>query len=382
MMVILGVLSFFVPKAYCFDDDLQEKTWHTASAHTYVIYKIVEWAPHATAKAKKEPGKLFVITYITSHKPDERSALLEEYYDLMTHFYHFYLPQNLKSKTKEEKNKYYVMVESLQQKPKPGEKNIKTLNFTKNLNGVADIAAKHKGLDQTRFDALKALNGRQYKKAKSLFQQIKNQVAQDYVHMSNVSLVMGNREEAKKEIEAGLQKFPSQRDLLHSLVNVTILEGTFVTDGKYEYDPQKMEEAKKILRQVMDMKKDDYLAHSTLATVEMALKNYDGAEKILKDLISKSSHPWQLQKRLGDLYVLSGKSKEAEQSYLEAIKLKPQEPTLLVKVGEFYHGEGKFEEAEKYYTAAITRLEGRNPTSEIKKHLQLAKEKKALKAFK
>ncbi len=336
-----------------FDEDLQEKKWNTASGKSYMIYKTLEWIPDAKDKSNPTPKTLSVITYVTSQKPEDTQKLLEEYYDLMTHFYYFYSPESLKKKSFEEKVKYHVLIEALYETPQPGEKDFKAIRFSKNFNGVTRIALQNKNLDPQRLAALQALNAGNYKKALATFGKIKNKVVHDFVHMSNANIYMGKLDDAHKKAQEGLKLFPQYRDLLHNLASITIFKGTYITDGKYEYDPKNMNEAKTILQKIIDLKPNDYLAHSNMATVETTLKNYEGAEKILKDLTSKSSDPWALEKRLGDLYVIWK----------------------------------KYDQAEKYYTEAIKELEGRTLASEtqnkkvaeLKKQLKMCQEKKLLK---
>ncbi len=388
ILIVALALLLWIPiqKTKAFDEDLQEKKWNTASGKSYMIYKTLEWTPVAKDKSKPAPGTLFVITYMTSQKPEDKQKLLEEYYDLMTHFYHFYAPESLKKKSFAEKIKYHVLVEALQEKPKVGEKNIKAISFSKNFNGITRIALQNKSLDPQRLEGLRALNARDYKKAIATFQKIKNKVAHDFVQMSNANLYMGKRDDAKKKALEGLKLFPEYRDLLHNLASITIFEGTYVTDGKYEYDPEKMNTAKKTLQKIIDLKQDDYLAHSNMATVETTLKNYEGAEKILKSLISKSSFPIALRKRLGDLYVIWKKHDLAEEAYMAGLKLNSNEPSLLSGLAELYHRDKKFDQAGKYYNEAIKQLEGRTPASEIqnkrvaelKNQLKMCQAKKAL----
>ena len=301
----LAILLFFsIHKAVAFDEDLEEKWWNTASGKTYLLYKNLAWTQEVKDKSKTSPGRLFMISYITQQKLDDKPKLLEEFYDLMTHFYYFYAPENLKNKSAQEKIKYYVLVEALQERPKPGDKNYQTSSFSKNFIGVSRIVELNKNIDKVRLSALLALHKHDYNKAITHFEKIQNKVPHDFVHMGNCYLYMGKRDNAKEKVEAGLKVFSNNLDLLHHLAYITILEGTFITEGKYEYDPQKMSEAKKTLEKILSIKEDDWLAHSNMATVETTLKNYEAAEKILKNLISKSSSPVALKKRLGDLYVL------------------------------------------------------------------------------
>src|SRR3989344_9552390 len=90
-------LLFFAMTAFVLNPvSAQETQWNTARGNTYQMYSTLKWTPHSDEDRKKLPTTLFVITYLTKTDPKNETALLAEYDDLMTHFYYFYAPQELK----------------------------------------------------------------------------------------------------------------------------------------------------------------------------------------------------------------------------------------------------------------------------------------------
>ena len=133
------------PVEFTSPGEIPQKTWNTVSGKSYDIFKFYEWTPSAKNKnLGRAPGKFFTISYITSQKAGEKHKLLEEFYDIMAHFYRFHAPQNLKTKSFDEKLKYHVVVDALLAKPQRGQKNIHSRTFSKNFNGVARIAERYR----------------------------------------------------------------------------------------------------------------------------------------------------------------------------------------------------------------------------------------------
>jgi len=332
------------------EDDFGEVKWHTASGNSYTIYETFEWTPQS--KEKKKPGTLFFIGYQT-RVPDknDKEKFLNEYYDILTHYYYFYLPLERKKMSVEEKKNNHVVMRAFFKVPEEGVQN-HSVNFTKNINGVETIVKENKNVENNRLEGLKALNSGQFGDAIKAFEKIESKNAHDYVHWSKAYLYLGKRDEAKDIVQKGLQAHPNYTDLLHAMVSIHIFEGTFVVEGKYEYDPENMKEAKKVLNKILGTNKENLLAQSNLATVETILKNYDEAAKLLQGLMAKSARPWAMQKRLA----------------------------------ETFHRAQKFSEAVKYYHMALKDWQGRVPASvkkdqqvkEIEAQLKLAKEAKPL----
>ncbi|MBI2608880.1 MAG: tetratricopeptide repeat protein [Deltaproteobacteria bacterium] len=372
-------LTLWIPfLGYTFDRSLQENMWHTASGKSYTIFETLEWSP--------APISMYLVSFQTQVDPQNSKEVAYENYDLLTHFYHFYAPEKIKKKSFEEKTQYLVILRAFQKKP-VGEKKEKYLEFTKNFNGVERIAKANKKMDQNRLQGLKLLNAKKFKEALAAFSKIKEKTAQDYVHASNIYLYLGKREFAKTNVLAGLKNFPDHLGLLHNLATITVFEGTYLVEGKYEYDPEVMNEAKKTLQKIIKQKKDDYLAYSNLATVETALQDYKAAEKILNDLISKSAEPSDLYKRVGDLYIFQKNNKKAEELFVQGLKTNPQHFQLLSSLGQLYHKDKKFDKAITYYNQALTSV-GRMPAEKkrlkkevtsVQKNLTRAQEKKPLK---
>ncbi len=375
-LFLLGVGFLITARVYAFDSDLYEKQWHTATGKSYTIYEHRILTPQVPDK-KAKPGKFFIISYQTQENLDKKELVAAEMYDVMAHLYHFYIPQEIKKKSFSEKNKYLILLRAYEKDPKKN-KEVKVAKIKKKLNDVESIAKYSPALDWTRLRALRRFNANEYEKAIQVFGQIKNKVPHDYALMAQAYLNLKKYSDAKKTVEEGLKLNPTYVLLWHQQGKVALHEGSFNVDGKFEFDPEKMKEAKKSFEKAVDLKKDYYVAYVDIATVETALGNYSEAEKILKNLISKSSKPWFLNKTLADMYVLWKKKDLALKHYEAALKINPREISIIEACGEFQHRESNYKAAEKYYQLAIDVVKKRGPASQVKDALNILKAKMIL----
>ncbi|MBI3016418.1 MAG: hypothetical protein HYY62_00220 [Deltaproteobacteria bacterium] len=330
-VLILGFLLFLPASLF------SAQIWHTASGKSYPIYLSLK------ASQKGSQSTVYVLSYKTKKNIHDQFGLVLEYYDLLSHFYYFHLPENLKNDKKS-----FVIVEAFKKLPKSKGEKVPARQFRKKISELKKIVAANDQIDANRLKAFQALNQKKWQEAIVSFKKIKTKVPHDYAQIANSYLRLQKKDEANKTLEAGVKQFPKDVTLLNNLAMTTLFEGTYNLEGKLEYDPQKMEEAKKILIKAREQNPKSWLTASNMATLEMTLQ-----------------HP-----------------KEAEKFHLEALKLSGNNPRLIYQVATFYHGQKEFEKAKSYYEQALSTLkEKRSPAAtkkrdEIQKRLKLAEEKK------
>ena len=313
------------------------QTWHTASGKSYPVYLSLK------ATQKGSPSTAYILSYKTQKNIHDQFGLVLEYYDLLTHFYYFYCPENLKN----DKNSF-VIVEAFKKLPQSKGEKVPAKQFVKKMTELKKVIQGNYKLDPNRLKALQAFRQKKWKEAIASFNKIKTKVPHDYAQMGNSYLRLKDKDGAQKMLEAGVKQFPNDTPLLNNLAMTTMVTGIYSFESKLEYDPQKMEEAKKILAKVREQNPKSWLTASNMAALEMALQH----------------------------------TKEAEKFYLEALKLSNNSLRVTYQVATFYHQQKEFEKAKSYYEQILSKLKDqRSPAAtkkrdEIQKHLKLAEEKK------
>lgn len=330
--IILALMTFgFALNSYAYE------VWHTPSGKSYEVYTSLK-----VGKKGKDSG-FYIVSFKTDQHLDDRYALLLEYYDILTQLYHFHLPKKVRD------DKFSVVtVEAFRKLPKSKKDKTPSRRFTKKLSEIKKIVKNHRRIDWNRLKAFQAFNDKKYKKAIGFFNKVKNKVPHDHYQTANAFLLQGDRDNALKNLNKGIKKFPNDITLLNNLAMTTMLKGTFLLEGKYEYDPAKMEEAKKVLSKALKLDNKNWLTKSNMAVLETTVNNFKSAEKY----------------------------------YLDALKVSNNSAELSYRVASFYHGQKQFSKAEEFYNSALTRLKGmRTPaseqkTKEIQDRLKLVKAKK------
>lgn len=340
----IKTLSFFVLSViFLAFNTYAYEVWHTASGKSYDVYLSLK-----AGKKGKDSG-FYMISYKTKKHLDDRYGLVLEYYDLLTHLYHFQLPKKMRD------DKFsVVMIEAFKELPKSKEDKQPSRRFTKKLSELAKIVKTHRRTEPNRLQALIKFNDKKFKEAIAAWKKVKAKVPHDYYQTANAYLLSGNKNEAITELQTGQKQFPNDITILNNLAMATLVSGTYILEGKYEYDPGKMEEAKKILAQALALDEKNWLTKSNMAVIEVTLQNFKGAEKL----------------------------------YQAALKLSEDNSDLMYQVASFYHGQKQFDEAKKYYMDAMKKLKDqRSPAAQqaalekikdIESRIKLCDEKKVI----
>lgn len=279
----------------------------------------------------------FIVSYRTETPLTDKNALMKEVTDLSVYVYYFHLPEKIKN----DKNAA-VGILAFKDIP-PAEK------FTKKISEI-EAFLKSSAVDPHRLKAFQDFNRKKYVIAISSFEKIESKVPHDYAQIANAYLLLRQTEESRKWLEEGMKRYPKDLMLLNNLAMTTLFKGTFFFDEKYEYNPEEMEKAKKILSQALELNTGYWLTKANMAVLETTLQHFDAAEKL----------------------------------YLEALKLSDHYPELSYQVAVFYHEQKKYDQAKTHYQNALKKLkEVRSPAAtskvkEIEKKLKLTQGKKPL----
>jgi len=312
------------------------EVWNTPSGKAYDVYLSLK----VTQKGSK--SNLYVLSYKTKKNIHDRFGLVLEYYDLLTHFYYFHCPENLKN----DKNSF-IVIEAFKD-PKSKKENPQARQFRKRLSELKQITQANYRLDTNRLKAFQAFNRKKWVEALSFFKKVKAKTPHDHSQIANIYLLQYKKELAKKELESALKEFPDDLVLINNLAMTTMMEGMFEYEGKVEYDPKKMQEAKEILTRAWKLDQKHWFTASNLSLLETKLQN----------------------------------TKEAEKWLLEAFKLSEESPELSYQVAQFYFEQKNFAQAKSYYEKTLKVLkELRSPASQkrvksIESQLKLIEAKK------
>ena len=309
---------------------LAYETWHTASGAAYEVHLSL------TVGQTRANSKFYAISYKTEKNLDNTLDLLPEYYDLLAHLYYFHIPKEIKN------DPYSVVtIEAFEEKTR-------SRRYSRKLSDVKRIVENYKNIDGNRLKAFQNFNQKKYEQAIAFFKKVKKRVPHDYSQTANAYILLGKRDDAFKELEAGIKKYPRDLTLLNNLAMTTLLKGTYLLEGKYAYDPEQMERAKQILSKALKLDPTHWATVANMAVLEMTLQNTKAAEKL----------------------------------YLDALRLSPENAELSYRVGNFYHKQKEFKKAGEYYQAALQKLKNtRSPASEhqtkaIQDRLKLVKKQK------
>ena len=330
----------------CFslENDYLEGHWYTPSGKTYKVLR------HGQVGDKKH----YYIQYITDKKENQNQEVLQEIYDLMTHYYFFMALENLKKQSFKEKINHRLFIEAVFEYPTTHKK-IKSSKLNKNMNGIERIAKNNVKNNPQRLKALEAFYKKEYKKALKQFKPLKTEekVEQDYVVASHCFLFLGARDIAKKQVEIGLKKFADSTELLNLRGTIAFYEGTFFTNNKFEFDPEKMKEAQEYFGKVLKLDPHNGFAFSQQITLNMAEKNYKEAEKNIENLEKRFPASLFLEKQRADVYVLWDKNDEGEKIYKMLLEKIPGDIDLIGSLAYVYHKQGKFDVATQHYKKAL-----------------------------
>lgn len=109
-------------------------------------------------------------------------------------------------------------------------------------------------------------------------------------------------------------------------------------------------------------------------------KDYDGAVRFLKLILSNDNLDFQVWTLLGTLYLMAEKPADAEKAYLGAIGVKPTFALALLNLGKLRSSQKRFEEAVEPLTRAVE-LQPQSPEANLylgETYLKLKKGSKAI----
>lgn len=101
------------------------------------------------------------------------------------------------------------------------------------------------------------------------------------------------------------------------------------------------------------------------ALMRVKLKDYDEAEKIIKNLLEEDSRNVNYYITLGNIYYLKKDRKKALKAYLEGTKTAPENPDCYSNLGVIYRQMGKYTQAVNYFKKALAASEATGPRADI-----------------
>ena len=122
---------------------------------------------------------------------------------------------------------------------------------------------------------------------------------------------------------------------------------------KYLENMAKLESAKKALY------------HAKMGYYYYEEKDYKNAEKMLKKALSEDPDMEEAYIKIGSLYTLQGRSKEALEYYLKGTRLKEKHPDIFFGAGVSYFDLGNFEKSAEYLERAVNMYKMANKQEEL-----------------
>ena len=143
-------------------------------------------------------------------------------------------------------------------------------------------------------------------------------------------------EDARKRLEALLQRNPEDADTLHAL-------------GLTELKLGGREQGVAYLERALAAAPQQVILAATVAQIKIAQNDVAGAERILKQAVEKSPNSAEPVILLGRFYFLSKRLKEADQQFQRALQLDPHSTAALFNLAVLELNEGQKKEAEQNF---------------------------------
>lgn len=283
-------------------------TWHTVSGKSYDVY--------GSQRLKMKSHVEYMLNYSTERKVKDKKGLNKEFNDLLTHLYYFKIPK------KDLKNsKSFIIINAFHATAIAGSDELPSTRHEQKLSKLAEIAKSYKGVDKNRLKAFQAFNKKQWLQAANHFKKIEKSVPHDYQQTANAYLLLQKKEKAVRELELGLKKYSKNVSLLNNLAMTKMLTGTFVFEGKHEFDPELMAESKKLLTQADAIDPKNWLTKSNLAVIETTFENYAAAERLYQKALDLSDGSSEAHYQIANFFHERKKWKKAREHYEKAQQL-------------------------------------------------------------
>jgi len=133
-----------------------------------------------------------------------------------------------------------------------------------------------------------------------------------------------------------------------------------IEEGRRLLAMNKIEEALKLFRDIVNRKPYDPNAHFYLAESHYQRGDFDWAMTEFKKVESFNKAEFKffkekiLHERLADLYLRFGQTKEAQQSLLMILEVAPGDYDTHIKIGDIFFERGMFDNAISYYQKALS----------------------------
>lgn len=116
---------------------------------------------------------------------------------------------------------------------------------------------------------------------------------------------------------------------------------------------KRFEEARAAFQRATELRPGYSEALEALAQAHMALYDWDGAIRVLKEIITRWPRKAEMHNNLGSIYQATGRLQEAIAAYQQALRINPRLAGALNSFGSAYMGQGDFEQAERCFRRCL-----------------------------
>jgi len=168
--------------------------------------------------------------------------------------------------------------------------------------------------------------------------------------------LFGNKYNIKKnnlDYEKLLQYFFSESILKKIQENRILHHTLYLTKSWFFQSNNKLPEAEKILKELLELDKKNLQARTELAKIYQRQNKLPEAEKILKELLKLDKKNLQARTELAKIYQRQDKLPEAEKVLLECIAYSPKDLNSRTELAKIYQRQDKLPEAKKVLLECI-----------------------------
>ena len=140
-----------------------------------------------------------------------------------------------------------------------------------------------------------------------------------------------------------------------------------ITDYDYDmYYSKGINETLKYLENMAEIESaKKALYHAKMGYYYYEEKDYGNAERMLKKALSEDKEMEEVYIKIGTLYSLQGRNKEALEYYLKGTRLKEKYPDIFFGAGAAYFDLGSYEKAAEYLERAVNMYKMANKRDEL-----------------
>lgn len=211
----------------------------------------------------------------------------------------------------------------------------------KEVQSLLEKHPAHPGANLLMGDIL--LRQKQFAGAKSSFEKVVKAARNDprgYARLGTVYQLQGNSRIALENFERALEMNPEMIDVLSMIASIHISNG------------QPARGLNRITAQLEKYPKNPHM-HHLLGRVYVVLKDYQNAEKSLKQALSLKNDLIGVYMDLGNIYALQGLLDNATSTYEETIRINPKYISGHMMLGILYERKGRTKDAIESYKKVL-----------------------------